>query len=694
MNPFKELVSYIKTRYTAWKAKKVKQYVTEQVSHTLMLAHAAELANTPGEQWPLVKSRQAKEIAAVRDGNMTIVDRRSWQFPYLPSSIARVRQPVVKMTPFNVRRFSKSPVPRRALNLIKYGVLSLEWDVVPMEGTFEDADPDTRDRIMAARYCFKNPNGVDSYQTLIEACIEDFCCLGATAVEPQLTPDPARPFKLWSVDASTIRIFPSWSEATSEEEPHYAQMTGLLGERGMVPFMDDELLYIRDNVSNETPFGLGKMEVAFQSITAFLGAQENSGRAGSDQLHRTWLWWVGTLPPAQMEDVRRHLTNQVEGQSKVSLSSGIPKPEVIDIKPIQEGDLLLNWQELLIRVIALAFDLSAGAFLERDVNRSTGEILEDKDFRSAVVPVAIKLSEAFTRFVLHRMLGWKDLQFMYLNIDDPSTETQVKIQQQLYSINATTPNRVLKTMGLPMLATPLADLTQIEVTLLNTEAQAKLKDASMEKQMKMQQGMMQQQQQGGDEQYDQAYDQGYGDAGDASSSGGDQDSYDQAAAAATGGHSSGKHNVPKVMPLQPVKPPQVPMVKRLNPPKVPKLPLAGCRLNAEQIASMSLYAFQSALDAGMITPDIDFLCQQMETQEPGILDQIAEELQSYLKLLKDEQSKQKVVHKEDFNQKEIKRQQQLYRSKKHKPTDIEKNFNVTDRGLPKSRAKQNKEFPR
>jgi hypothetical protein len=55
------------------------------VEHELRLAHAAELASTPGNEWGVIRDRQAKEIAAVRDGNLTIVERRSWQWPYLPS---------------------------------------------------------------------------------------------------------------------------------------------------------------------------------------------------------------------------------------------------------------------------------------------------------------------------------------------------------------------------------------------------------------------------------------------------------------------------------------------------------------------------------------------------------------------------------------------------------------------------------
>lgn len=670
MNFLKPVLDFVKAKYSNWHAKKVKQFRTEEIAKTLSIAHAVELSNTPGEMWPVTKERQSREIAAVRDGNITIVDRRSWQFPYLPSSISRIRQPILKMTPFNIRRFAKSPIPRRALNLIKNAVLSLEWDILPIKGTFSNSDPDTKSRIEAAKKSFNTPNGTDSFQSFMEQNLEDFILLGASSIEPQLTPDPARPFKAWSVDTSTIRIFPTWSESNSKDEPRYAQMTGLLGERGIVPFMDDELLYIRDNPTNETPFGLGKMEVAFQSVTAFLGVQEMSGRAGSDQIHKTWLWWQGAVAPAHTDQVRRHITNDLEGQAKVSIVAGMPKPDVIEITPVQEADLLLNWQELLIRIIAAAFDLSAASFLERDVNRSTGEVLQDSDFRSAVVPVAMKLAEAFTRFFLHRLLGWKDLEFKFLNLDDPDPATKMVLQQQLYAMNGTYANEIRAKLGMPPLTTPLAELTQIELILLNTEAAANIQNQNADKAASRQLGV-QQQQMSMQQQYEQAQ--------------GGQSSEQQAAA------SKGALPPPKLPGLK------APKAPTLKPPKalsLPKMPMAGCMLNAQQVAAMSPNSLNVAISSGLVTPNISLLCDQMETQEPGILEQVSDELAEYLEMLKEKQLDLEKQSKVKITPKMKKNQEDKYNKFQHKQTIVEKNYNTTRQGTPKSRATTQKEGER
>ena len=204
---------------------------------------------------------------------------------------------------------------------------------------------------------------------------------------------------------STIRIFMDWTESTPDR-PRFAQMTGLKGERGIVTFLDSELIYVRDNCRTSTPFGLGKLEVAFQSVNAFLGVQDMAGKAGADTTHKTWMWWTSALNPAHIQTVRRHITNEIEGQAKISLMAGAPKPEILDVKAVNPEDLLIEWQKFLIDMIAAAFDLSPMALGKTDrVNKATGQVMADSDFRSSVVPTAKRLEEAITSHLLHRFLG-------------------------------------------------------------------------------------------------------------------------------------------------------------------------------------------------------------------------------------------------------------------------------------------------
>ena len=665
------MFQWIKNRISSLRASLVRKHRIKEVVRTLCLAHASELAHTPGEQWPLVKERQAREILAVQEGKLDIVDRRSWVFPYLPETLHRLKQPIIKNTPYNIRRFSRTPVPRRAINIIKSAITSLQWGILPLEGTENDITDEQRSRIKIAEYCLNHPNNTESFLQFQEEGIDDMCVNGAFVIEPQLTPNPERPFKLWTVDSTTIRIFADWKESTPDQ-PHYAQMTGLKGERGIIVFYDDELIYMKDNPQVDSPFGMGKMEVAFQSINHFLGIQDMSGRAGSDQIHKTWLWWEQAQVPSNIDIIRRHIMNDLEGQSKVSIVAGMKAPQTIDINPVTVDDLLLPWQEMLIRMIANGFDMSAMALnLERDINRSTGAVLDDKDFRTCVVPMARRLEEGYTRFILHRLLGWTDLKFKYLNMDDPDAATKMTINQQLFVCDAKTPNEIRKSMGLPVSNSPYADLTQFEMGLITIEANAVVAQASAQTAFGQQQQMMQQYSGGG--------------AGGASSGPGGASSAlgpqlgttsDGTGAPKTSGAPSatGKPGQSKLKSPAAVATPAMPNA-------APKRAMAGSKYTALEVAAMSAAQVQQAQKLGQLPPDKKVLSKQMQIQQPGLLEKLSDELKEYFDLLEKNKKEEDESESVELTSQDKEEQLQRFNEFQHEPPEIER---VINKGTEKS----------
>lgn len=625
--------------HIALKAYIVKFLRTRETLKVFQSAHRQELRETPFYNWPTTMARHSQEIDAIKAGKLdTIVDRKSWQWPFLPASIQRLSVPVLKSSPYNLRRVSRTPVARRAMNLIKGAVTSQPWDVRKIQGVDPIDDDDAQqERIRIAKKIFSHPNGQDSFQTFIEQGLEDMCTLGAFVAELGVTLDPQRPLKMWPVNVESIRIFVSWSESTPDM-PHYAQMTGLKGERGAILFYDDELLYAKENPSTDSPFGLGNMEVGFQSIIDFLGVQGMAGRAGTDQIHKTWLWWEQPQTDSAYQIVRRHIQNELEGQAKISIIGGMKKPEVIEVNPVTEQDLLLNWQEMLIRMIANAFDMSAMALgIEHDVNRAIGEVLDDKDFRSAVVPKAKKLQEVFTRKILHNKLNWYDLEFVFLNLDDPDAQTKMDMFTRMYSANSITPNEIRRRMGMQPSKSPYADLTQFECMLLNIQAmemsQNNLADAGQQRQqqqMEQMQKLMPQQQQQQDEN-----------------------------TPALDKNSQPKQFPPKQLPpgqqqkqlpsgqqqpqgLQKVTPGTVSRGGQPPSPKplsLPKFPIAGSRYTARKIAQMPVNQVTDVFKfSGMQAWQF---IRAMDEQEPGILEELTDEVKDFFKKQLEEEKKEK-----------------------------------------------------
>jgi len=221
--------------------------------------------------------------------------------------------------------------------------------------------------------------------------------------------------------------------------------------------------------------------------------------------------------------------------------------------------------------------------IEHDVNRAVGDVLKDSDFRSAVVPMAKRLMEARTRKVLHDKLGWYDLEYVFLNLDDPDLETKTDMNAKMYSANALTPNEWRTSVGKQPLKTPFADLTQFEAMMLNQELMAQIQDQSAQKQADRQQKAQQ------------ADPQGQG--------------------------------------QKPISQAQMSRGGQIVPPKplsLPKFPVAGSKWNAKQIAQMPVNDLADRIDGGQL-PKAKKLLIDMANQEPNILDQMSDEVKEYFK---------------------------------------------------------------
>ena len=80
--------------------------------------------------------------------------------------------------------------------------------------------------------------------------------------------------------------------------------------------------------------------------------------------------------------------------------------------------------------------------------------MADSDWRSAVVPVATRFQEAFSRLWLHDDLEWKDLEFQFSNLDDPDPVIRVAVDQKLYMMDSMTSDEIRKRIYMPPLPGP------------------------------------------------------------------------------------------------------------------------------------------------------------------------------------------------------------------------------------------------
>jgi hypothetical protein len=366
-------------------------------------------------------------------------------------------QGIPNPTQANLRRFAETPVVRRAINVIKDRIVAMDWQVRVRRGA-EAAEIGYVDRkLRALRRCLEEPNATDSLRTLLEQAIEDALTGGYGAIEMEATNDPETPAQMWPVDGATIRVNAKWHG--SGDSPRYEQWVPGLGTRDKgladdsgysngIALRDDQLMYIRMNPKSFTPFGLGPLEVAFETVNSFLSAHRFAGKLAANSVVQFALW-VNEATPAQSERLIRWWQDEIEGTGRVPLIATDQKPEVLRFAQGTDADLRLQWQQFLIRMVANAFGLPPLLLgLEGDVNRATAAELNDEAFRGAIEPLAKLIAGHITRDLFGKCIGWREFEFVFNDLSARDEDTELAIQVQLLAAGVLTVNEVRAMRGL------------------------------------------------------------------------------------------------------------------------------------------------------------------------------------------------------------------------------------------------------
>ncbi len=339
-------------------------------------------------------------------GDATMGERKTAMLPsilspYNPAGRAG-QHALPKPTAANLRKFAETPVVRRAINVVKDKIASMDWQVRVRRGYSDGVVGDAETRMKALRRCLEEPN--------------------------------------------TSQIDAKWNG--DPEKPRYAQATGRVGQESLVPLLDDELMYVRLNPRTYTPFGLGRLEVAFETVNQLLSANRYAGRLASNSVVQYALW-LNEATPEQHDRLIRWWQDEIEGTGRVPLLSCEQKPEVLRFAGGTDADLRLQWQETLIRMIANAFDLPPMLLgVASDVNKSTAGELADEAFESAVVPVAKLLAEHITRDLFAKKLGWREFEFCFNDLESRDEMEELQIQTTLLQAGVLTVDEVRSMRGL------------------------------------------------------------------------------------------------------------------------------------------------------------------------------------------------------------------------------------------------------
>lgn len=398
-------------------------------------------------------------------------ERESLAYPKLISLMGQNRTlGTPKPSPTNLRYFSRTVYARRAINRIKDAITSLPWQIVT-----EGAARSSQQQAEMVAKCLENPNESDSFTTLLEQWIEDALITGAGVLEQAVSGDAARPIWLWPVDSTTIRPVVKWDG--NPKSVRFLQALGytggsILSEVNAKQLTAEEIIYLRLNPSTESPYGYGPLEIAYDSISWKLGVGRYASNAASNAQPQNLIYAGEIGSEAEILTFRAYWRNEVEGQGQTPIIGNQKKPEVIRLHAGTDDALYLKWQEFLIREIATGFNLSPQGFgIERDVNRNTSEVAEDRDWDSAIKPMALRLQAHLNRDVLWGRHGLVNLRFQFDGLDREDEAAIADIFKTEYESNATTPNEYRASKGLDPLKSAWADMTYADAQIAIKGAQ-------------------------------------------------------------------------------------------------------------------------------------------------------------------------------------------------------------------------------
>ena len=361
-----------------------------------------------------------------------------------------------KPTPSNLRAFSRTPYARRAINTIKNPIVALEWEL-----EIDSESSDLKKRADTLLACFKQPNFVDSFRSLLEQGIEDLLVCGSGMYEIGISGDKARPLWLWPVDTTTVQPQADWDG--SPDGIRFLQSSNVVGGQ-LVGNIDVKRLkakdfaYMRLNPTSEGPYGFGPLEIAYDSIQRQLGVGRYASNVASNAQPRNMIY-IGDANEEQLAKFRGYYTNEVEGRGLTPILGGKEQPKVLPLHDGGDKALYLQWQEFLIREIATAFGISAQNLnLVADVNRNTSETAEDRDWDSAIIPVARVIEEHINRDIIQGRLGMVGVRFKFLGLDREDEMAQAEIFGKLYTYNCVTPNEWREEKGKKPLDSQWGDL--------------------------------------------------------------------------------------------------------------------------------------------------------------------------------------------------------------------------------------------
>nr|DAT78052.1 MAG TPA: portal protein [Caudoviricetes sp.] len=362
-----------------------------------------------------------------------------------------------KLNEYNLRRFSRSAIPHRAISLIRDGVLAQNWRIVPAKAGDKRS---YSTMVKAIENVITHPNEIDDYRSFWGQIINETLIGDNGSAEIVFTGNSKQPMKLYPVNGFSLEYVEGFFD--NPDYPRFCQVTEGAHREYLY---DKDIIYIQHNKTVDTAFGLSPLEAAFRQMLALGSAQEYAESQASNAMPKNALNLGENASTEDIYKFRKYFAEEVYGRGETPIIGGSKGASSLAIGPEGDEGLFLEWQRHLITIIALAFSIDPKKLGQgSNTDRSTVEEQNESMLNEAIRPYCLLLQDAINQKIIGR-LGLGELlrfEFVFEDTLDQKQKRQQMITDQ-WNTNGITLREYREALGRPEIDSPYNDMCQAEM---------------------------------------------------------------------------------------------------------------------------------------------------------------------------------------------------------------------------------------
>lgn len=316
-----------------------------------------------------------------------------------------------------------SPWVRAAIDIRRDQVSSADWDIVPYD---KDGYGDNKRVAKRIKALLESPNADDTFFSYVQKVVEDILVLDGAPTEKVRYPT-GEIAELYPVAGEFIALNSRWDGSDEDQIRYLYVPDGTIRAQ----FKNSDMVYFMQNPRTNSVVGLPPLEVLKQTVDAELKSMEYNRRmvVGSPP---EGVLDIGELAtPPDVSAAKSEWESNILGQSAFAVIGGYKNPQWIKFRDTNQEMQFREWQDYLVRQIAVVFALSPQDLgITFDVNRSSSETQSENTDDRGLKPLLQLIQERITQEVVwDESFGGRanNLKFVFtsLNLKESLTRAQI-----------------------------------------------------------------------------------------------------------------------------------------------------------------------------------------------------------------------------------------------------------------------------